>query len=981
MKEAEPGFVYRPAALPARGLAGLPRWLHRACGVGLACLLLAVAPAGVWAENVAVLFSGGVDPLRNHDRYHRQVLRMYGLLTGPLGFSADRVVVVAADGLDPGVDRPDGTSTDYTPMVSAGSPVHAASSANLQQVLAGLDVDQADLLYFWSYDHGDGAAGEEQTVGEEVLSAWGEDIADEQLADWLAQVQAGRSVYVFSQCFAGGMLDNLGIEPGQGRFGAAACEHDEYSYWDYFANAWADGIAAGGHTHTVDVFEWAVAHDPAATEGVGPGPYTYGVEHPWRVGDNLDLAVARWRGAGAGGSMVLWSTGENWSRAPSADRTVMVELDGAGEVLIDAPDSRAGYLTVDSTGSGGRSSLTIAPGGGLISRQQVIGERSTGTVVQRGGRNEVAQRLLLADRPEAEGRYELFGGELAAARVVAGGRGRGRLTQAGGRVSIRHTLSLGERPGSAGTVRLEAGVLSAGGVWVGQLGEGTLVVAGGRLAAPEMVLGRQAGGRGHLALASGSIDVDRLIVGLEGSGQVTWTGGRLSADEVEVGSGGRMESALPWQVGGRVRLAGGGLDLGEAALVLDGPGQGGELEIDGGNLACGRLTADGGGESRIVHRGGSAACDEVILGGQAARAGRYEMVDGVLRADGLQVGRQGRGRFTQTGGTVEIAGQAVLGTFHGANGQYQLAGGRLEARRLRVGFWGAGEFAWTGGQLACPEVGIYSDSRMTVAGDWRPGGPVNVVAGQLNVAGRLEVADRLDLRGGSLTAGELALASTGEVRLSGGRLEVADRLEVAEGGRWIVEEPAELRLASADWTVAGDAPAGWDLRELAVVTAGDCTLELISTDLGEVPLDAADGLWLGALAVGGDEPSALVIRDGHSKADRPAALYVRELTISPGSWIDLLGFALYVPWEGRMRRMVPSDGRLDGRLTADDLALWGHSPTSIAGAGGTTAAVPEPYAMASMVVALGAALRGRRPFTRKSGWPPRKAKDRPRPRR
>jgi hypothetical protein len=77
-----------------------------------------------------------------------------------------------------------------------------------------------------TFDHGGGSYHAAGAFGEEVLNGWGQDMRDGQLAQWLGDIDAGYSTYVFAECFAGGMLDDLG-NLGDGQFGGAATNHYE----------------------------------------------------------------------------------------------------------------------------------------------------------------------------------------------------------------------------------------------------------------------------------------------------------------------------------------------------------------------------------------------------------------------------------------------------------------------------------------------------------------------------------------------------------------------------------------------------------------------------------------------------------------------------------------------------------------------------------------------------------------------------------
>ena len=229
------------------------------------------------AENYAIIFAGGANANSNWPRYYNNVMRYYDLLTLDLNYKPENVWVISSDGLDAGNDRNDGTSedpilhnSDYSAITARGSTVLSATSANLQNTINGLTLGAEDFFHLWSFDHGggtdpnpDGGDPDAPTIfGEEVLWGWGQSISDENLASWCDGINAGREVYVFGQCFAGGMLDNFNIGSSEtGRFGASATNHYEPSYGDGFVRKWADSIE-NGETLTGHLFAHAFINDP-----------------------------------------------------------------------------------------------------------------------------------------------------------------------------------------------------------------------------------------------------------------------------------------------------------------------------------------------------------------------------------------------------------------------------------------------------------------------------------------------------------------------------------------------------------------------------------------------------------------------------------------------------------------------------------------------------------------------------------------------
>ncbi len=245
------------------------------------------------ATNYAVLFSGGVDARSNSFMFYESTVRMWELLTETLEFKPANIYVLAADGLDPALDNYNEVTknygnSDWSKIVGAGSHVLAATPFNLQKTLKQLnkDMGQEADFYFWAEDHG------AKTKKDEIyLCAWGNKyIADEDFASWVNPFQVKNEVYVFTQCFGGGMVDDLYLTPGDGRFAAWAADWYESSWYDPkkgnggWSSAWMDGIEMGLRS-THDLGNYALIHDPYGPEGKKK-------EHPGFMGDDFFLAAS-----------------------------------------------------------------------------------------------------------------------------------------------------------------------------------------------------------------------------------------------------------------------------------------------------------------------------------------------------------------------------------------------------------------------------------------------------------------------------------------------------------------------------------------------------------------------------------------------------------------------------------------------------------------------------------------------------------------
>ena len=238
--------------------------------------------------NYAVLFSGGCDPDNNHKRYYDTIKSLYQTIVDKGWVSREHIYVLHADGTSSAVDRSDGGNSDMS--FAKGSKVLSATAKNVQDTLNWMakTVDRNDHFLFFSCDHGRGEINSPMT-GEELLCAWGEDIRDDRLATWLNSINAGYATYVFSQCYAGGMLDDLSL--GKNEFGSAATNHYELGYGMQFGREFANALKAG-HLNTFSAFDYAKEHTRTADPGSYPlngGAYEDKVTHPWATGDSFSI--------------------------------------------------------------------------------------------------------------------------------------------------------------------------------------------------------------------------------------------------------------------------------------------------------------------------------------------------------------------------------------------------------------------------------------------------------------------------------------------------------------------------------------------------------------------------------------------------------------------------------------------------------------------------------------------------------------------
>ena len=649
------------------------------------CALLLMAPAAR-AENYAVLFAGGVGSGSNEPRYYEQISRQYSALTSRLGYRPENIWIIFADGLDSTPDQSDGTDSDWSTQAGLGSPVLPGNRDDLFGVMDDFqDLDAHDMFYFFCFDHGNGTQDDKDDHTEEQICTWsGDYIDDDAFAAHCDTLGTDRTVYILGQCYSGGILEELSLS-GDWQFGCASCTHFEKSYswgFDGLNECWTDAINEQDDYMTGSLYvtareDMGTYYDPSiAWGGEGPGspiPYQMGgVTHPWRVGANIDISIARWQGDGTAylGTQDFAAPG-NWNEYHGGTQTVIVEFTEPGRAVVD--DLAVMYfLSVDYSWSvAGMAKLELAPGGFLQPLHSlVVGDTAYGSLLQSGGECH-PRSLLLGAKPWSYGVYDMQGGvfqTLMDADVAIGKRGYGLFNQVGGTVTIDSSagyVRLGEQTTGSGEYRISGGsevTLSAHGMKVGMAGAGQVTQSGGTVTLDENVLlGEAPGSEGHYHLSGGTLDCETIGVR---NGTFTQTGGTVDARS--------------------------GVGLGSS----DEPGHTAHYGLSGsGVLHAYSLAVGVNNDGSLTQDGGSCEVEQrVEVGAGRGTQGVYTLNDGDLSAEDTIVAYRGSGTFWQYGGSAAFEGDVHVGYETEANGLFAMAGGDLQADGLCIGRWGTGRF-------------------------------------------------------------------------------------------------------------------------------------------------------------------------------------------------------------------------------------------------------------------------------------------------
>ncbi len=344
---------------------------------------------------------------------------------------------------------------------------------------------------------------------------------------------------------------------------------------------------------------------------------------------------------------------------------------------------------------------------------------SKGTVNQSGGVATLTGNLIIANGENSVGIYNLTGSGVlnVSGDTVVGRGGAGVFTQNGS--DTVHTVSGilylggsgtgGETASTIGTYNLMSGQLLTGASFVGQATFGTFNQSGGTHETGFLLLGNCGG-----------------CLGSSANGTYNLTAGTLTAGSVTVSGFGHGEFN---QSGGNATVTN-DLVVGSAPYINGVPTREGIVNFSGGNLTVSGNTTIGKGNSDFVgelgargtfnQTGGVANLSgDLIVGGFGSvlegvdfvvhsGTGFYNLTGpGALNVGGALIVAQGSatGVFTQSSGTVTVAGFLTIGEDLGANGTYRLSGGTVTASNTIVGggfvgnpgSGGVGTFEQTGG--------------------------------------------------------------------------------------------------------------------------------------------------------------------------------------------------------------------------------------------------------------------------------------------
>jgi len=314
----------------------------------------------------------------------------------------------------------------------------------------------------------------------------------------------------------------------------------------------------------------------------------------------------------------------------------------------------------------------------------------------------------------------------------------------------------------------------------------------------------------------------------------------------------------------------------------------GESSTDNGNvlLSLGRLVTNHEiigfeGTGTFTQTGGAHESDRIILASEPDSTGTYELESGFLSTMREHIGAAGTGLFRQTGGINVMSLNLYLGQLPGSSGSYELSGtGQLSAQSEIIGSEGSGIFTQTGGE--------------------------NTVD-LLRLATKAETGNgTYTISGGSLIAGCVYIGfrdGTGTLNITGSAAEIAisDFLSFGKHSAFTAVPGATIHMTGSNLKIVGTNPndlAG--LSNLQLIFEGgteDIDLfEVAGEDMGAVIEGLDNNFALGTLTLGGADIGQIQLvdmPDNQPDWEGSEALYVENLNIGAGSYLDLNGYNLY----------------------------------------------------------------------------------------
>lgn len=469
---------------------------------------------------------------------------------------------------------------------------------------------------------------------------------------------------------------------------------------------------------------------------------------------SASLTVATGAKFAQSGGTATFSTGMSASGAISLSSGILTATKLG--LAVGGTFTQSGGVTAVSGAIVDNGAMTLA--NGIFGAASLgVGTTAKGVFSQSGGTATIAGKLAIAGAAGTDDSiYKLKGGMLTAATLVVATDGR--FAQSGGAATFTGAV------GDNGTMTLTLGIFSAASLGIGTTATGTFTQSGGTATmAGKLAIGGASGSR--YSLKSGDLTASGLSIAGGGrfsqsGGDATFLGAVLDNYSATLAAGtfsaaslgiGTTATGVFTQTGGKAAIAG--------SLTVAGTATGSNYRQEGGILAAANLSVASG--ARFVQKGGSAE----ISGGIVDNGG-MSIANANLDALALNVGVASRGTFTQHSGTVSVAGAITIASngTSADNSVLTLEAGILDAGSIVI--VDGGRFSQSGGTATIEGDAINGDSlavsggTLSVGGDLGGTGTVSLGAATLHVDGAVSSGQSLKFASNAASLLELGDANT-----------------------------------------------------------------------------------------------------------------------------------------------------------------------------------------------------------------------------
>lgn len=457
---------------------------------------------------------------------------------------------------------------------------------------------------------------------------------------------------------------------------------------------------------------------------------------------------------------------------------------------------------------------------------------------------QTVNALWLNSTGQATARLQIIDGTLKTGMLVVGDRGAGVVDLSNNGTLTSSWMVLGNRENVSGSFNLSGGTLNTAYSFIGASGTGSFIQTNGSFTAGMLYLGSNPDlshsrtGVGSYAISKGTLNVTGALATVSGTGNFTQSGGVVNVSSLSMASS-------PSGRGHYLLSAG---SFSNSGSLVSGLGQSSFLQTGGAHTVSGNMEIDSG--NSYVLEGGTLSAAQLLLAG-----GSFTQTGGSFTTGVIGSG-DSAGRFTMNAGSLAVSGSISVGTVEfGSGASFALAAGRsLAATTLNnagsltqqgaVNLKGSasndGSWTLSGGSITLAgtlaNAGLFSgQGRISGSGALVNTGLVQQGAGSLELAttGANQNAGNWDLLAGySLRLTGSTLSNSGAIALNGGTVSGNGQLVNLPGG-----------------TVSGrgSITAGFSNAGRVVVAAANTTIAQAFTNSGSIVLSDAPAALSGGL--------------------------------------------------------------------------------------------------------------------------------------